>query len=380
MSRFDEIKERERDQARRRARPSALLIAWSAVLLAMGGVVIWLVVTGPGPTPPEAEFPTEMAVPDEGPQGTAEITTGMPDPEPQPMPAETAEPPAATLPPESARSGMDSTQAISLATDTNPALLQETDRGHLPVRAADGRAAWQVYARPFDEFDTRPRIAIIITGAGLSSGRSQAALDTLPADVTLALSHYASDPERWVDAAREKGHEVLLMVPMEPGDYPRNDPGPQTLLVDASAAENLTRLHDVLSRATRYVGVINQMGSRFTASEAAMTPILDDLRNRGLLFMDARSTQYTVGVRLAREMRLPRAANNRFIDNALNEAEILRQLEDIENMARTYGAAAGVGRLYPVTIRTVARWAETLDERGFVLAPVSAIANRQPVQ
>ena len=33
-----------------------------------------------------------------------------------------------------------------------------------------------------------------------------------------------------VARAREAGHEVLLEVPMEPFDYPDNDPGPQTLL------------------------------------------------------------------------------------------------------------------------------------------------------
>lgn len=429
MSRFDEIKEREQERALTRARPSALMVAWFSVLLALGGVVIWLALTGPAHTPQDnrqvAETPPEEAIsqttmPEPAPElapelsGTDELTgklelTGQPKLTGKDEPAETdtgertgdldtdlpagepnrdqpdrnepeierAQDGRAVNRPTNDRPRESSPRGLPLEVDT---ALLDAETGRLPVRAADGREPWQVYARPFDEYTTRPRIAIVMAGLGLSSVPTRTAIETLPPDVTLAFSTYSNNPDQWIDAAREAGHEIMLMVPMEPNDYPRNDPGPQTLLVDQSAAENLARLHHVLSRATRYVGVTNHMGSRFTSSESAMTPILEDLKARGLLFMDARSSQYTVAAGIARELRLPRAVNNRYIDNEPNEAEILRRLEELENTARTYGAAAGIGRPYPVTIRTLERWAEGLDDRGFVLAPVSAIANRQPVR
>jgi polysaccharide deacetylase 2 family uncharacterized protein YibQ len=48
--------------------------------------------------------------------------------------------------------------------------------------------------------------------------------------------------------ARAKGHELLLQVPMEPFDYPNNDPGPRTLLTSLANEQNVNRLHWLMSR------------------------------------------------------------------------------------------------------------------------------------
>ena len=72
----------------------------------------------------------------------------------------------------------------------------------------------------------------------------------------------------WSSRARGEGHEILLQVPMEPFDYPDNDPGPQTLLSSLSGEQNVDRMQWLMSRFQGYVGVTNHMGARFTASEA----------------------------------------------------------------------------------------------------------------
>src|SRR5690606_33536937 len=144
--------------------------------------------------------------------------------------------------------------------------------------------------------------------------------------------------------------------------------------------ENLDRLRWALSRFAGYVGIVNDMGSRFTASEAAMNLVLGELRMRGLMFLDARSSTYTVGAQVARNLRVPRAVNNRYIDNEQTEEAIRARLAELETVAQSYGAAAGIGRLYPVTIKVVADWARGLSARGIDLVPVSAVANRQPVR
>ena len=73
-----------------------------------------------------------------------------------------------------------------------------------------------VYARPFDRNDPRPKIAIIVGGLGLGEAVTQAAVDRLPPGVTLAFTPYGSSLQGLVSTARAKGHEVLLEVPMEP--------------------------------------------------------------------------------------------------------------------------------------------------------------------
>ena len=408
MSKFDEIRQQESE--RRRTGPSALQIAWLVVIIAFGGIVLWLALAGP---PPEKEgdkdrqqlaqsgvkSPEQTSAQIMADKGAQQKIAGLDRPEPEATDAPLPEPAPDTTGPadlpadltaeDSADVGdsqpvepeePDTSAPDGLALVTDPALIEETETGPLPVIGPDGREPWQVYARPFDDYSTKPRIALVIAGLGLSNVVTGTAIETLPPEITLAFSIYGNNLEQWIDKARGTGHEIMLMLPMEPYNFPANDPGPDTLQVDQSKAEILKRLHTVLSSATRYIGVTNDMGSKFTSSEEAMTPVLNDIKKRGLLFMDSRTSQYSVAARLARELRVPRAVNNRYIDNDLSEAEILERLEELENVARTYGAAAGIGRPYPVTIRTLAEWAEGLEEKGFVLVPVSAIANRQPVR
>lgn len=406
MSRFDEIREQEEKSAKRRMWPSALQMSWLVVILALAGVVGWLALSEP-PAPTEGQESAQTADADPAPTApvsrpenekesapntnVTDVTDDTDDTDgadqdvgPEPFAALTGSP-EAPLPDEASTGIPDTPQAdeaseggLPLATEA--ALMEQTDAGPLPRIGPDGREPWQAYARPFDDYSTKPRIALVLTGLGLSNVVTRTAIETLPPEVTLSFSIYGNDLEGWIDQARGAGHEVMLMVPMEPYDYPENDPGPDTLRVDVEPADMLATLRHILSRGTRYVGVTNDMGSKFTSSESAMSPFLEEIKQRGLLFLDARTSQYSVAARLAREMRVPRAVNNRYIDNDLNEDEILDRLEELENIARTYGAAAGVGRPYPVTIRTLVKWTGELEARGFILAPLTAVANRQPVR
>src|SRR5690606_27780599 len=93
-----------------------------------------------------------------------------------------------------------------------------------------------------------PRIAVIVTGLGISAKAADEALTRLPAAVTFAFTPYGGELAKLVIRARQNGHEVLLQAPMEPFDYPDNDPGPQTLLTSLSADQNIDRLQWLMSR------------------------------------------------------------------------------------------------------------------------------------
>lgn len=404
MSKFKEAREQAILAERRRARPSALQIAWLAALLFFGGVILWLAVTAPeeAPRTSPAVIPAVTvadAMPDEvtaeaeaaaASEVTADLaaeenhsadTPAEPAPapeEPAPIPTKDTDPDA--VPQETPAPPPGTPAGDVRPADPDPALIENSASGPLPRIAADGREPWQVYARPVAGLSSRPRIALVITGAGLRKSTTTAAITTLPPEITLAFSPYGDNLPARTAEARAAGHELMLLVPMEPDDYPRNDPGPHTLLAQGEDLENLQRLRWALGRFSGYVGIVNDMGSRFTASEPAMTLVLGEAKMRGLLFMDARSSAYTVGATVARNLRVPRAVNNRYIDNEQTEEAIRARLAELETVASSYGAAAGIGRLYPVTIKVVEEWAAGLAARGFDLVPVTAIANRQPVR
>ena len=113
-----------------------------------------------------------------------------------------------------------------LSENPAPELVEQSNQGPLPKVSSDGRMSWQVYARPSDPGDGRPRVAIIFGGLGLSRAATEAAINRLPGAVTLAFDPYAEGLEDWVVVARKVGHEVLMGLPMEPEDFPQRDPGP----------------------------------------------------------------------------------------------------------------------------------------------------------
>ncbi len=256
----------------------------------------------------------------------------------------------------------------------DPALLEPGPHGLLPRTGPDGRVTWQVYARPFDREDPRPRIAVVLGNLGLSDAATEAAIQQLPGGITLAFSPYAgAEVTKWIDLARAAGHEVMLDLPMEPSSYPLDDPGPHTLLTSLTPSQNLERLAWILSRFTGYVGVTDHMGSRFTTSTESLRPILAELAARGLLFVDSRSADRSMALEVAAQVGLPRAGNDRFVDEMAARQAIDQRLKDVEALARRNGEALAMGFAYPVTIERLAVWAAGLEARGFVLAPVSAI-------
>lgn len=241
--------------------------------------------------------------------------------------------------------------------------------GLLPIVGKDGRTAFQAYARPFVP-NGKPRIAMIVGGLGLNAAATRAAIEKLPPEVTLSFVPYADGLQGWVDLARANGHEVVLELPMEPLDYPNNDPGQYTLMANAPPAETQKRLEWLLARATGYFATTNYMGGRFVTSDAAMTTLVAALRNRGLAFLDD-------GSAVRRGMGLaPRASADAVIDEQLSADAIDGQLLKLEAQALAHGQALGAGFAYPVTVDQVTRWAAALAGRGYQLAPASAVMRK----
>jgi hypothetical protein len=246
----------------------------------------------------------------------------------------------------------------------------------VPV-AAPQAAAWTRNARPFEPGEQRPRIAIIVTELGLSQPMTDQAIHYLSGAVTLAFSPYADGLERSIKAARDAGHEVLLNLPMEPSNFAAADPGPQALLTSLTAQQNLSRLDWILSRADGYVGVASLNGGRFVASERSLQPVLASLRDRGFVYVEKTVGAPSVAPRLARELGVPRAIADGWIDSDPTRASIDARLAEIERVARDAGAAVAIAQPLPVTFERLAIWQTTLAGKSLVLAPISAIVNRQ---
>ena len=254
-------------------------------------------------------------------------------------------------------------------------LVEDSDNGPLPRIAADGTKPFVAYSQAgqYAAAAGRPMVAIILTGMGLHEQGTLSAIEALPPGITLAFAPYGRSLDTTVPAARAAGHELLLEVPLEPFDYPENDPGPETLLTGEAPRANIDRLEWLMSRFGGYVGLINNMGARFTASAADFSPVMEELGARGLGYVDDGSSNRSVAAQLAVANGVPFGRATMTIDDNPAPGPILSALDRLEAEAKADGTAIGIATALPVTITTLVEWARQLESRGVVLVPVSVL-------
>ncbi|MGE7468335.1 divergent polysaccharide deacetylase family protein [Bosea sp. NPDC003192] len=264
---------------------------------------------------------------------------------------------------------------IKLAPAPDKRLVERTRHGLLPKIGSDGATPAQVYARPLGPAPaTKPagRIAILVGGLGISQSSTSEAIARLPGPVSLAFAPYGAELEKTVQRARGEGHEVFLQVPMEPFDYPDNDPGPHTLLTGPKGTDNLDRLQWVLGRFSGYVGIVNFLGGRLTSDDTALTPLLRELAGRGLMVVDDGSSPRSLLASAASKAQIPALKADLALDAVPRPETIDKELARLETLARDQGAAVATASALPVTVERIARWARTLEGKNLVIVPVSA--------
>jgi uncharacterized protein len=267
--------------------------------------------------------------------------------------------------------------AAANSASVDPKFVEMTTHGPIPKIAADGVRPEEAFARPASPLPGKPdapRIAVIVDGLGVSASATSDALARLPAAVTLGFMPYGTDIAALVARARENGHEILLQVPMEPFDYPDNDPGPQTLLTSLAPAQNIDRLYWLMSRFSGYVGLTNVMGARFTASEQSLAPVLRETAKRGLIFVDDGSNPRSLAGQIAGANNMPFAEVDVTLDSVPAPDEIDHALGRLEATARERGTAVGISSALPVAIDHIAKWATAAASRGLLVVPITQVA------
>jgi polysaccharide deacetylase 2 family uncharacterized protein YibQ len=288
-------------------------------------------------------------------------TAAAPAPAPAPIPAPPAPAasPAPSPPP-----------TVEPATEPSLAALPAP-----PPAIESGPPTWLRNAVAVPDTGSRPIIAIVIDDLGLNRVNT-ARVSDLPGPLTMAFLTYAGDLRRQTAAAHRAGHELMVHMAMEPlGESV--DPGPDALHIAAPPGQLMAQLRHNLDAFDGYVGINNHMGSRFTASEPEMRLVLAELKSRGLLFLDSRTTAESVGAAVATQLDVPFAERDVFLDNVQSADAVEARLAEVERIARSRGQAIAIGHPHDATIAALAAWLPTLQARGFALVPLSAIVKRK---
>ncbi|MDD3029173.1 MAG: divergent polysaccharide deacetylase family protein [Alphaproteobacteria bacterium] len=252
-------------------------------------------------------------------------------------------------------------------------VTEDTEEGSLPKISESGAQPWQVYARPYNTADKRPRIAIVVLDLGLSKLITDQAITQLPPVVTLAFNSQGPVVGAWGGRARQDGHEILLQIPVEPFDYPSSDPGPDTLLSNLPNSENMIRLLKALRHATGYIGVTMIYGSRFATDPERFRIILQELKQRGLMLLDTRMVPHGVMTDMALRAGVPVAEATQRLDVNLDPDSIDLAFDGLEKTARQKGFAIGVTTATPLMLHKLQTWMRSLPDRGIALVPLSSV-------
>lgn len=211
-------------------------------------------------------------------------------------------------------------------------------------------------------------VTIIIDDLGLNSTTTER-LVGVPGPLTFAFLPYGYNLDEQSRAAAQGGHEIFVHLPMEPKGP--QDPGPDAI-VDGMGEEQVREItREAIVKIQGAVGVNNHMGSRATADATLLRPIMDELREAGLVFVDSMTTAGSVAGTIAREAGVPASRRDIFLDNDPTPAAIHRQLRRLEQQALLTGTAIGIGHPYPATLAALEVWTQNLAERGIQLIPAS---------
>ena len=335
--------------ARLLRQPLTPYILIAAVLLGLGlaGMTIALV----GKTAPiiYADLPYFSGELDEGPDEEGDQPTVVREAVVRPAPVPRLESPLPGSPPVSA----------------DPALLEETGAGVLPQIGPQGETSFQRYSREQSSDIGLPTISIVLTNLGMMYDISEKAT-ILPVDVSLAYSPYASDAAGWSMHGRSHGHEILLEMPTA-AVQSNIDRGPLALSPRMDRAQLLDTSTRLLAASNGYIGLVGDAGE-FASEPALFSPILEQLRRRGVGFVELNGQHFAS---MARDLDLPYLSITEVLDSVLDPDEIQRKLASLEERALVNGSASAYLRPYPLSLDALWRWSQDLEQRGVVLSPVS---------
>jgi uncharacterized protein len=344
----------------------------------------------PTPAPADAVAARDPVVPD--PAAGASLMQSQPATQPEPEPEA---PPAAAADAPAPRDAAPSTApAPATPTPAEIAAIMQDVEAHAPpapppppvpvrrpngipapgeqVAAAGGWAAGVQYGTAESAAKTA-RVAILLRNVGRLDPDNADAIGSLPSAISLGFWPYAPEGKRLASRAQEKGHEIIVQLPLEPADYPASNAGPDSLLTTATPEQNAQRLDAVLSRFEGSSGVTNLMGGKMLQSKAALKPLLEELKTRGLIYVGENQNSHTTLRQIAREVNLRFGAAEVMIDAQPAPEAIDKALARLVGIAKQRGNAIGIGNATVVTVQQVHEWADTLAAQGITLVPVGAL-------
>ena len=211
-------------------------------------------------------------------------------------------------------------------------------------------------------------------------GNSMEALDTilsLKEPVTIAILPYTPHAQETATAAHGHDLEVLLHLPLESVNNHETSTDTEGMITGAMSPDEIVQSFEAsLARVPYADGVNNHMGSKFTADAGLMRTLLVPIKEKGLLFVDSRTSAQTVAYEEARRMGVPAVERNVFLDADADRSRIHDRLVELFKLARKNGRAVGICHPYPETLEMLRTSFRQFADYSLEVVPVSRLVKK----
>jgi len=253
-------------------------------------------------------------------------------------------------------------------------LVRNSPFGPVPAISNSGRRAVSAYARPFTPTAGKQQVSLVIGGLGIDRNLTRRIINETPPEVTLSFAAHTNGLQTWIQQARDRGHEVMIEIPLEGATFNAGEPGAaRTLRTDVSDAVNIRNLDWLLSRGQGYFAVTNYNGDKILANPSKVSPILAHIGNAGLGFFYDKSAAIPELSNISANNRVTYGEAYLIIDNISDYSVISSELSNLSAAASKGNPQIGVGFALPETFLAVQNWISALDGMGLELAPASYV-------
>ena len=275
---------------------------------------------------------------------------------------------------EVAEAGMETT----VKPQNMPVLLEKLYEENLPDDVIDEITATHHVAKHSKSlsknqkpsFGDKPVLVIVIDDMGISK-KHTAEITSLKYPLTAAFLTYGQQLEEQVNHSIAAGQEIMLHTPMEP--QTKADLAPDTLTTAMSLKEIKTNFEKMLKNFPWIKGINNHMGSKLTEDFERMSVIMAVLKEKGLFFLDSKTSAKSRAEEAAQKVGIPYAHRHVFLDNTNEKTYILKQLHKLESLAQKNGYAIAIGHPKSGTYEALKEWLPQVNKKGFKLMPLSEV-------
>jgi polysaccharide deacetylase 2 family uncharacterized protein YibQ len=214
--------------------------------------------------------------------------------------------------------------------------------------------------------------AIIIDDIGYDGGRLTGRLLALKQTLNLSVIPGTPHGRKAAEDAFRREFPVLLHLPMEPSNYPKENPGPWGVYTGQSDAVIKEKVEKAVAWVPHAEGMNNHMGSRATTDARVMADVMAIAGKTGFYFVDSKTSPRSSAVitAAAKKAKVASAGRDVFLDNVATEAAVTERLKELARMAKRRGYAVAIGHPREATVAALEKMLPELEAQGIEFVPV----------